>query len=233
MKAKSYKHLFFDLDRTLWDFERNSIITLQEIFKDRKIGELAQVSFEEFHEFYIDYNLHLWDLYKDGKVKKDFLSVERFRGTLKHFNIHNGELSHKMAKDYVEISPTKTALFPDTIHVLEELSKSYPMYIITNGFNEVQFVKLEKSGLNPFFKKVFTSEMVGVQKPNIEVFNFALNEVDAMPEDSIMIGDDQVSDIQGAQKANMDQIFVNFYQEELKIQPTFHVNSLLDLLKIL
>lgn len=233
MTAKKYKHLFFDLDRTLWDFEKNSVLTLKEIFEDARIGEVANVDFADFHSFYVDYNHHLWDLYKDGKIQKDYLSVQRFRGSLQHFKIENEELATSMSKDYVRISPTKTALFPDAIAVLKNLAQRYSMHIITNGFNEVQFVKLDNSGLRPFFDQIITSEMVGVQKPHTEVFDFALERAGALAQESIMIGDDQVSDIQGAKNAGIDQVFVDFHHEELKCSPHYHIHSLPELLNFL
>jgi len=230
---KKYKHLFFDLDRTLWDFEANSLITLQEIYNNRKLKELGIINFNEFLKYYKDYNHQLWDLYKLGKIKKEELSVERFRGTLKYFNITDEELSHKIAKDYVEISPTKTKLFPDTIEILDNLSKKYLLHIITNGFSEVQFIKLKNSHLSPYFQEIITSEMVGVQKPNIKVFEFSLNKAGAKKSDSIMIGDDQAVDIIGAANSGIDQIFVDFHYQDLICKPTWHIHHLKELLDFL
>jgi putative hydrolase of the HAD superfamily len=228
-----YKHLFFDLDRTLWDFETNSVMALEEIFYKRNIGVLYQVDFHDFHEFYKSYNAHLWDLYKHGVIDKEHLRVERFRGSLNHFDIDNEDLAHKIADDYVVVSPRKTQLFPHTIEVLEYLHQRYPMHIITNGFTEVQFVKLTNCGLDGFFKEVITSEMVGVQKPNKAVFEFAMQKAGALAEESIMIGDDQVSDVQGAREAGMDQAFVNYYKEDLIFEPTFHIFQLRELKNLL
>lgn len=233
MKAKKYSHLFFDLDRTLWDFEKNSVLTLKEIFEEAQLGVMASIVFEDFHKYYVDYNHHLWDLYKDGKIEKDYLSVQRFRGSLQYFKIENEELAISMSKDYVRISPTKTALFPDTIPVLKNLSQRYSMHIITNGFNEVQFVKLDNSGLSPYFEHIITSEMVGVQKPHSEVFDYALQKAGALAKESLMIGDDQLSDIQGAKSAGIDQVFVDFHHEELKMSPNYHIHSLPELLNFL
>ncbi|NPD44900.1 MULTISPECIES: YjjG family noncanonical pyrimidine nucleotidase [unclassified Lentimicrobium] len=233
MTAKKYKYLFFDLDRTLWDFEKNSVLTLKEIYEEARIGDMAIIDFADFHTFYVDYNHHLWDLYKDGKIEKDYLSVQRFRGSLQHFKIDDEDLAIKMAKDYVRISPTKTALFPNAILVLKNLSKRYSMHIITNGFNEVQFVKLDNSGLTPYFEQIITSEMVGVQKPHRDVFDFAMKQAGASAEESLMIGDDQVSDIQGARNAHIDQVFVDFHHEDLRFAPTFHIHSLSELLNFL
>jgi putative hydrolase of the HAD superfamily len=228
-----YKHIFFDLDRTLWDFESNSIITLREIHSNRIIGGGYDIDFDEFVQYYKKYNEHLWDLYKLGKVKKEYLRNERFRGTLKHFGIESEEIAEQVSQDYIYLSPRKTQLFPNSIEVLEILASKYELHIITNGFSEVQFIKLEKSGLTPYFTKVITSEMVGVQKPNPKVFEFSLEQAGAKVEESIMIGDDQDSDIKGAQSIGMDTVFVDYYKEELVCKPTHHVNDLKALLNIL
>ena len=229
---KKYKHLFFDLDRTLWDFEANSLSTLQEIFINRNLHERGINNFEIFLNYYKNYNHHLWDLYKLGKIKKDILSVERFRGTLKYFDIIDEDLSKNIAADYVKISPTKTKLFPNTIEVLDKLSNKYHLHIITNGFSEVQFEKLKISNLSPYFIEIITSEMVGVQKPNTKVFEYSLNKAGAKASESIMIGDDQAVDIVGASNFNIDQVFVDFHHEELICKPTWHIHHLKELLNI-
>jgi len=230
---KKYKHLFFDLDRTLWDFETNSLITLQEIFENRKLKALGVPNFETFLEYYRSYNHHLWDLYKKGEIKKEQLSVERFNGSLGHFNIHNEELAQNIAKDYITISPTKTKVFPNTKLVLHELSMKYQLHIITNGFNEVQFIKLKNSGLSQYFQKIITSEMIGVQKPNIKIFEYALKNAHAKASESIMIGDDQEGDINGAQNAGLEAVFVNFTNQKLVCNPQWHITNLKELLDFL
>jgi len=229
---KKYKHLFFDLDRTLWDFEANSLVTLQEIFINRRLQELGIPNFNTFLGYYKTYNHHLWDLYKLGEIEKDYLSVERFSGSLRHFNIVDEKLATLIANDYITISPTKTKLFPDTKVVLQKLSERYTLHIITNGFNEVQFIKLKNSGLSPFFQEVITSEMIGVQKPNIKIFEYALQHAQAKPYESVMIGDDQDGDIIGAQNAGIEQVFINYNQQNLVCSPTWHIKNLKELLQI-
>lgn len=232
MRNKNYQHLFFDLDRTLWDFDGNSKLTLMEIFQDCKLEEKLGVDFKTFHQYYKPYNLHLWDLYKHGEIKKTQLSVERFKGTLSHFGLDDVSLSEKISHDYITISPSKTKLFPDALEVVRSLSKAYQLHIITNGFNEVQFIKIENSGLKPFFKNIITSEMIGIQKPNAEIFHFALKEAQAKVEDSVMIGDDQDSDILGAKNIGMDQVFVDFHHEKPKLKASYHIHHLKELLEI-
>ena len=230
---KTYKHLFFDLDRTLWDFEANSLITLQEIFKNRQLKEKGIESFEAFLGFYKPYNHQLWDKYKLGEIKKDFLSLERYRGTLKHFNINDDDLAFQISQDYIKISPTKTKLFPDTIKILDILKQKYQLHIITNGFNEVQFVKLKNSGLDIYFDQIITSEMIGIQKPAPQIFEYALKKANARIAESIMIGDDQEVDIMGASNYGLDQIFVNFNKIPLICNPNWEINELGELLDIL
>jgi putative hydrolase of the HAD superfamily len=229
---KKYQHLFFDLDRTLWDFEANSLITLQEIFINRGLEELGIPNFNTFLDYYKTYNHHLWGLYKLGKIEKDHLSVERFHGSLLHFHVNDRHLASIIADDYITISPTKTKLFPDTKMVLKKLSERYSLHIITNGFNEVQFIKLKNSGLDSFFQEVITSEMIGAQKPNPKIFEYALQQAHAQANESVMIGDDQDGDIIGAQNAGIEQVFVNYSSQKLLCQPTWHIKSLKELLQI-
>ncbi|OYT17279.1 MAG: noncanonical pyrimidine nucleotidase, YjjG family [Bacteroidetes bacterium 4572_77] len=224
-----YKHLFFDLDRTLWDFETNSLLTLEEIFEKHGLGI---PSFSSFLKFYKKYNHQLWEEYKAGAIEKEYLSVERFNGTLQHFSIQDFSKAKAMALDYVQISPQKTKLFPDAHMVLSYLSKRYQLHIITNGFNEVQFVKLKNSKLDSYFTHIITSEMLGIQKPNIEIFKFALKQADASVNESVMIGDDQLTDIAGARNVGMDQVFVNFINETLIGGATYEINSLKELMDI-
>lgn len=227
-----YKHIFFDLDRTLWDFESNSLITLKELFDTYLAGNGIE-KFDCFHTYYQAYNHSLWMQYRVGEIDKEFLSVERFAGTLRNFNIKDHELAKKIASDYIRISPTKTQLYPDALKVVEELSSRYQMHIITNGFSEVQFIKVENSGLAPFFKTIITSEMAGFQKPNPEIFHYTLEKTGANIENTIMIGDDLEADILGAKNIGMDQVYVNFEKKKHSEQASFEVNQLISLLNIL
>jgi len=228
-----YKHLFIDLDKTLWDFDANALITLNEMYKTYHLKNKGIPSFDCFLTYYKAYNHTLWDQYKNGEIDKEFLSFERFNGSLKNFSINDTELAKTMAREYIRISPTKTKLYPNAIEVVEDLSRKYQLHILTNGFSEVQFVKVKNSGLAPFFKTIITSEMAGFQKPNSRIFQFALNKTSARKEETLMIGDDLEADILGAQKAGIDQIYVNFEKKAHKENPLHEVNSLLEVLDIL
>ena len=200
------KHLFFDLDRTLWDFEKNSKKALQILFKDLKLEDKIE-HFNHFHHTYRRINAELWKLYGKGKIKKEELRDARFIETLKYHEIHDSELATTLSNGYIEISPKQTNLFPETLETLEELKRmKYNMHIITNGFEEVQYIKLEYSKLAPFFDVIVCSEAVGFNKPDPRVFHYAMKKAQTNATESFMIGDDREVDIFGAMQVGMQAI---------------------------
>lgn len=217
------KHLFFDLDRTLWDFERNSEIALMKLFDEFNLhGKIAD--FHDFHRKYKGHNARLWKMYGNKEITKDFLRDERFRLAFSDFGIADPNLTERFSDGYVEISPRQTALFPETIETLISLKKDeYNMHIITNGFKEVQHVKLENSGLNGFFDVILCSEEVGHNKPSPFIFQHALKKAGATSLDSVMIGDDLEVDVIGAIGAGMQGILFD---------PEDHYSNLTDTARI-
>ncbi len=205
----STKHIFFDLDRTLWDFDRNSEMALRQIFEAEKFFPQIE-SFERFHKVYIQQNAHLWKLYGKGKIKKEDLRYERFRATLNKFKIRDEQVIRRIGDAYVTISPKQTRLFPNAIETLRELKKmGFNLHIITNGFQEVQHVKLENCGMYPFFDVIVCSEVIGKNKPDPAIFKYAMKEAAAAPVDSLMIGDDYHIDVAGALQVGMHAIHFN------------------------
>jgi putative hydrolase of the HAD superfamily len=202
----STKHIFFDLDRTLWDFDRNSEAALRHIIESE--GLIPQMeSFERFHKVYIQQNAHLWKLYGKGKIKKEELRYERFRAALRKFKIRDEALVRRIGDAYVEISPRQTLLFPNAIETLKELKKmGFTLHIITNGFQEVQHIKLENCGMHAFFDVIVCSEVIGKNKPDPAIFKYAMNEAGALPKDSLMIGDDYHIDVAGALQVGMHAV---------------------------
>lgn len=231
---KKYKHIYFDLDRTIWDFEKNSREALTDIFFQYNLQDYIENS-EIFIETYETHNKKLWEDYGLGKIKKKDLITKRFRVTLEDFDINPG-LREKIAKnigiDYVTISPTKTALFPHSHEALAYLKGKYTLYVLTNGFKKVQTTKLKNCNLEQYFTKLICSEDVGVQKPNPEIFRYALKIVNAKKNESIMIGDDLKVDILGAKKTGIDQVYFNPQKIIHNEKPTFEIASLVDLLEI-
>jgi putative hydrolase of the HAD superfamily len=224
-----YKHLFFDLDRTIWDFDRNALITFQEIYQKYNLKELGVKYFEEFFSKYKFHNNELWALYRKAEIKKEVLSVKRFELTLKDFGIDDQSLAEKIAYDYITLSPLKTGLFPHVYEVLNYLSEKYKLHIITNGFEEVQYKKIEVSDLNKYFENIITSEEAGTKKPEKQIFEFSLSKASAKPDESLMIGDDIAVDIIGAKTIGIDQVFVNYDRIPHDEEITYEINDLIEL----
>jgi putative hydrolase of the HAD superfamily len=228
---KKYKNIYFDLDRTLWDFDSNAKESFQDIYKKYELQEIFN-TFDNFYNTYVKHNERLWKIYRDGKIRKSVLTFKRFALTLEEFGVKDEELAKKIGQDYIEISPTKKRLFPGTYETLDYLKDKYNLYIITNGFNEVQFTKLKNSKLDTYFKKVFTSENAGAQKPNAKIFEHALKTVNAKKKESVMIGDDIDTDIIGAKKFGLDQIYFNPERKEHTEDITHEITTIKELLEI-
>jgi putative hydrolase of the HAD superfamily len=224
----SDKHVFFDLDRTLWDFDSNSKNALLQIFEELDLIEIFK-TFDRFYNAYVAQNARLWTLYVNGQLAKEVLRYERFNATLKQFKIDNIEMAKKMGSMYVSISPFQKKLFPGTIACLEELrSIGFKLHIITNGFEEVQYIKLENCGLDGFFDVIVCSEAVGQNKPARAIFQYALKEAGCTAENAIMIGDDFRADISGALNSGMKAIHFDPHSLSKENYP-FTCQSLSDL----
>lgn len=212
-----YKDLFFDLDHTIWDFELNSKETLWDLHQKYALEAKGINDFDVFYSNYSVHNHRLWDRYTKGFIKQEELRWKRIYLSLLDYKIADEALSKEMSVDYLDILPNKKNLFPYTIEILDYLkNKDYKMHLITNGFESVQFKKIKNSNLADYFIEVITSEASNSLKPNKEIFEFALKASNAKLDTSIMIGDNEAADIQGAINAGMDSIFVN----HLQIQPT-------------
>lgn len=205
----SIKHLFFDLDRTLWDFETNSFNELVNLYHCHNLHQKGISLSEEFVKVYKKINEKCWERYRENTLSKENLRFERFKQTLEYFGIYDLELSIKIGDDYVKNSPYRTILIPNAIELLSELQPNYKLHIITNGFQEVQHVKINQSGMAKFLTIVVTSEMAGAKKPNPLIFNYALEKAGANLENSVMIGDDLNTDIKGAVNVGMKSIYFN------------------------
>ena len=198
------KHVFFDLDHTLWDFDRNSALTFERIFQLHQVN----LKLSDFLKVYEPINLAYWKLYREEQISKSDLRYRRLRDAFDGMHFYpEDDLIYKLSEAYIEHLTTINFLFEGTVEVLEYLNNSYELHIITNGFEEAQNKKLQHSKIESFFKTVTNSEMVGVKKPNPKIFNFALAAANAKAADSVMIGDSLEADIQGAQGVGMHTIF--------------------------
>jgi putative hydrolase of the HAD superfamily len=228
-----YRHLFFDLDHTLWDFEANARATLLELYHSLNLQERGVNDFDLFHKNYLVHNERLWERYRNGYIKQDELRVKRMRLALLDFKIADESLSQEMNVRFLDLLPTRTLLFPHAIEILEYLTgKKYELHLITNGFEKTQHSKLKYSGLDKFFKEVITSEGSNSLKPNKEIFDFAFEKTGATARESIMLGDSLEVDIIGAMNAGIDQVFINHHHIVTEIKPTYTVTSLKELEQI-
>ena len=207
---RKYEHIFFDLDRTLWHFDENSKKVLSDIYTNFELSPSID-HIDTFIDKYQEINEDLWSLYRDDKVSKEELRWKRFFETLAYFGVTDNVLANDIGDYYIQHSPRQTLLLPHAISVLDYLSENYKMHIITNGFEEVQYIKLTESGLLKYFDVIILSEKVGVKKPHPFIFKKAFKESGAKSNNSIMIGDDWYADIYGSQRVKMDSIYFNYY----------------------
>jgi putative hydrolase of the HAD superfamily len=229
-----YRHLFFDLDHTLWDFETNAKQAMEEIYQTLSLSDKGIPDFDAFYDRYSYHNHRLWDRYTKGFIKQDELRWKRMWLALLDFKLADEPLSRRMAAEFLELLPTKNTLFPYTIEILQYLQeKNYRMHLVTNGFEKVQYGKIRQANLAGFFDQVITSEASNSLKPNREIFDYAFSKAGAIAEESIMIGDNQDADIEGGKNAGMDTIFVNHLHVEAYSKPTYIVYHLKELENIL
>lgn len=225
MKIENIKHVFFDLDHTLWDFDKNSALTFQKIFDIHQIN----VIIKDFVRIYEPINLKYWKLYREEQIDKANLRYGRLKDAFDALNYQvEDELIFKLSHDYIEHLASFNHLFDGTIDLLNYLHPKYELHIITNGFEEVQLRKMTSSNISHYFKTVTNSEMAGVKKPNPIIFDHALKVANAKPFESIMIGDNYEADILGALNVGYDAIFFNCYNQS--IEPNIkQVNDLLQI----
>jgi putative hydrolase of the HAD superfamily len=223
------KHIIFDLDNTLWDFSGNSKKILGEIFEKFELQSAGIPDFENFHKQYKFRNEYLWNQYAQGNVSKEQVRLNRFHATFNDFGINNYVLANTAADHYIYHTRRQTDLLPNAIEVLNHLKQKYTLHIITNGFDEVQFFKLENTGLKSYFETVTTAEAANALKPDIRIFNHALKAMNTEATHCLYIGDSPEVDGHGAINAGMQFILVNTEGRENK----FNYNQVTDLAELM
>ena len=231
---KTYRHIFFDLDNTLWDFDRNSSETLHELYVKYKLAGLGIESPEHFILKYQERNAMMWEQYRLGKIDKDTLRNRRFEFTFWDMGLEVVEhICRQLSHDYVTASPKKNHLFPDAYPVLDYLHSKYVLHIITNGFHEAQFIKLDSTGIRKFFQNIIISEHVGFKKPELQIFHYATEASKAQPHECLMVGDGLEVDVIGAQNAGWDAVYFNPKKTPHAETITHEIASLGELMGIL
>lgn len=224
-----YKSIFFDLDDTLWAFSENSRDTFQELYLKYHFDVYFD-SFEHYYALYQKRNTELWDEYGEGKITKIQLNERRFFYPLCSVGVDDPALSKSFSDDFFAIISTKKRLMPHAKEILEYLSPKYDLYILSNGFRELQAQKMKSSGIDHYFKKIILSEDIGVMKPYPEIFYFALSATQSELKHSLMIGDNWNADIAGANGIGMDQMYYNSGGcTEMLFQATHIIDSLADI----
>lgn len=206
---KRYECILFDLDHTLWDYETNSEETLRDLFERFKVMEKGVTSFRFFLETFRRVNLQLWDKYDRGLIDQQVIRTERFHKVFYEAGLDDVRFSLEFSADYLRELPLKRHLLPEAIDVLDYLHPRYPMTVVTNGFDEIQYTKMTSAGIEKYFRHVVTSQRAGNKKPSRQIFDFALKQSGHLPDHAVMIGDNLQTDIAGARGAGIDTIYFN------------------------
>jgi len=217
----------------LWDLEKSAEQAFEHIFDKFNLGERGVPSGKAYHEAYTIHNNILWEKYRKAEITKEVLRGLRFNLTNNDFGIVDNGLGDKIGDEYIRISPLIVNLFPYSIEILKYLAPNYKLHIITNGFEEVQTVKLRESRMRNYFTQIITSEEAGVKKPNPAIFKFAFHKSGAKAEESIMIGDDYEVDILGAKDVGMKQIFFDPFNLQPDAECSYRINNLKEIEEIL
>lgn len=228
-----YKHLFFDLDHTLWDFERNSNETLAELYAEFDLSSRGLSSLVLFQKVFCATNLELWRLYDTDQISQAELRHSRFRRVFSTLGIHTHDCCNSLNEAYLSRCPQKGHLVAYARELLDYLAPRYKLHIITNGFDEVQTVKMTRAGLLPYFCHMTTSQNSGAKKPDPRIFTHALQRAGASTHESLMIGDNCETDIAGGRAAGLDTVFYNPARVSATENPTYTIHHLRDLVRIL
>ena len=228
-----YSTLFIDLDDTLFDFAAASREAFRETYEQLGYSRFFD-SFDQWLGIYEPCNKKLWQEYNAGKINKAQLNKIRYNYPLEVVGCPDEELGTRFGVEALSRIPHKNMLLPGAIELLEYLSPKYEMFILSNGFMELQSQKMATTGLTKYFKRVILSEEIGVNKPHPELFEYALEVSGAQKNSTLMIGDAFESDIIGAANSGLDQMFLNRVGEkELSFRPTFEVSELCEIQKYL
>jgi putative hydrolase of the HAD superfamily len=230
---KEYKHLFFDLDHTLWDFEKNAAETIFHLYEMFELHQFGKFTSTDFYKKYSYINHRMWRQYYEGKITQQELRIQRFSQTLTKLGLEPGQVPAGLHEAFTSICPTKTAVFPFTHETLAYLKNKYVLHIITNGFQDVQAIKMAASNLGQYFSGVITSESVGCTKPDKRIFEHALECAGVQASECLMIGDSLEADILGAKNAGIDQVFFNPERKRHAQRVTYEISCLSELQKIL
>jgi putative hydrolase of the HAD superfamily len=233
---KTYQHIFWDLDHTLWDFDTNSLTALKQTYDAHNLATLGITDFNTFSTRYHVHNEKYWERFRKGFINRETLRWKRFYVTLLDYKIADEALANALGSTYLDILPIQTNLMRNAIEILEYCkAKNIRQHIITNGFEGTQNVKMQNSNILHYFDKIITSERAMSLKPHAAIYNYALQQTGALVNGSLMIGDAIAVDVKGAIDFGMDAVWFNPHESKntTTITPTHTVFQLQELLNIL
>ncbi len=228
-----YRHIFFDLDRTLWDFEANSEEMLRELFERFALAEYGIAHFKELLAHYRDINADYWRAHREGKVGKEELRYERFHHTLLRSGVSDRKLAHRLAEAYLSGTPEKDRLIDGAQELIRTLSAHYRLHLITNGYADTQLRKVEGTGLEGAFEVIVTSDRAAARKPDPAIFHYALEQVAATKKEVLMVGDDVEADIIGAMEFGIDQVLFDPWWTKEDPGASYRIGNLRELMLLL
>ncbi|MFC2125393.1 YjjG family noncanonical pyrimidine nucleotidase [Bacteroidota bacterium] len=231
---RKYKHILFDLDHTLWDFDKNSAETLKELYDKYEFEKHNKFSHDMFVDKFMEVNTQLWHKYDRNQIDRMYLRKERFKLVLTGLGVEEQYVPAEIGEVYLRICPTKPHVVSYAFEILEYLkNKKYGMHVVTNGFEDVQDVKLISSDLKDYFDYIITSESAGHKKPNPDFFEYTLNLIGSPKNECIMIGDNPETDIKGALSIGLDVIFFNPKSMTHNYDVTYEITALEEIKGIL
>ncbi len=228
-----YRHLFFDLDHTLWDYDTNAAEALTELHQKHGIESRSGITAEQLIQTFLEVNDILWDDFNLSRINRDDIRSRRFPMIYEILSASLNDIPLNIEVEYVELAPTKRTTFPFAHEVLGHLAEQHQLHLITNGFDDIQSTKLESSDLTNYFDVIVTSETAGFRKPEAEIFEFALNKAGADKAECLMIGDSLVADIGGARNFGIDQVFFNPNEKPHSQEVTYEIKGLKELVELL
>lgn len=229
LRPGKYKHILFDLDHTLWDFEVNSREMISELYVSYDLQGKCNVSCDEICVAYSQVNQKMWQAFNVGKIDKDELRDQRFYQLLLEFGVDDKMFATQLSDEYIEKCPTKKAVFPAAEETLAFLSKKYKLHIISNGFQQTTLTKVASSGLLDFFQTITSSECSGYKKPDKAIFQYVLKLIDSSHDECVMIGDNYTTDILGAKNAGIDHIYFNPEKQKHRLDVMHEIYHLTEL----
>lgn len=228
-----YKHLFFDLDHTLWDFDTASEQTWRLLYGQYELASRGIPEFDAFYKVYAAHNDRMWERYRAGFMKRDELRWKRIWHTLIDFKVYDHPLALRLSEAYLDLLPLQAVLMPSAKELLDHCKGRYTMHLITNGFEATQRLKLHHAGIDGYFAEIITSEKSNSMKPHPEIFHYALQATGAQCPDCLMIGDALDIDVLGAMNIGMDCVYYNPQRKPHNEQPTYEVAHLEELTRLL